>query len=635
ADRGGSMPRQGAAARAMFANAADRLREGVCGRGAMTAVEFEYLAVPSPHERLHHVGSFHCEIEAAKAYDDFLRQLCPPGARLMKSLNFPSLGEANFEEPLQDVRARALAGAATLVKEEQSFARLLTLFSVTPQAVTHEIIRVSGSSKVDALFSFKGLDRGLPLQVKAASMSGNFGRSYKFAHTRDYDGMLLLLIALDRDIMWATPGSTVATTSFSIQLDSERDKAYRVSDLGSALDQHFQDNATMSHVSLKHARLWCADRHQVEEHAHLQMADIFASVGFQLEKAHSVTEVDSMLVGKGCRWRIQEKSSSLHKAAGGRYLVHLRKGKFSRQAYSVSDFDLLLVYTACIDAGYVPTPELSWLERLLFDHRAPGHVILAGFKNKVIMSSAGGQRPPANRMTLQTFKARLGGASKGFKLLKKKRDALKAKFQALLKEIVDTKLAVGQSLKDGAFALAKAHYASSGDDIASTVIERAKKPTLTTKLYPDNVAGVSIPVFKMNYDSSQDSSAQTMGVGSGGAVLNATRETYVKAMECIVKLASLQTAFHTLDEEIKMTSRRVNALEYVLIPRIEELIHYITQEMDEEAREEFFRVKKVVEKKKVKMAREKELALKQGKEQVAAIDAPSILQTKKDDDLVF
>ena len=69
-------------------------------------------------------------------------------------------------------------------------------------------------------------------------------------------------------------------------------------------------------------------------------------------------------------------------------------------------------------------------------------------------------------------------------------------------------------------------------------------------------------------------------------------------------MASLQTAFHTLDEEIKMTSRRVNALEYVLIPRIEEIIHYITQaawgvnvwrlteEMDEQAREEFFRVKK-------------------------------------------
>mmetsp|Transcript_66826 Transcript_66826/g.146509 ORF Transcript_66826/g.146509 Transcript_66826/m.146509 type:complete len:248 (+) Transcript_66826:91-834(+) len=247
------------------------------------------------------------------------------------------------------------------------------------------------------------------------------------------------------------------------------------------------------------------------------------------------------------------------------------------------------------------------------------------------MSSAGGQRPAANRMTLQTFKARLGGASKGFKLLKKKRDALKSRFQALLKDIVDTKLKVGESLKDGAFALAKAHYASSGSDIASSIVERAKKPSVTTKMYPDNVAGVSIPVFKLLRNSSHEAIAHTMGVGSGGAVLNATRETYLKAVECIVQLASLQTAFHTLDEEIKMTSRRVNALEYVLIPRIEDIIHYITQEMDEQAREEFFRVKKVVEKKKQKLAKEKELA---EKNQAAAIDAPSILQ-KKDADIVF
>ena len=47
-----------------------------------------------------------------------------------------------------------------------------------------------------------------------------------------------------------------------------------------------------------------------------------------------------------------------------------------------------------------------------------------------------------------------------------------------------------------------------------------------------------------------------MGVGSGGAVLNAARDTYLVAVQCLVQLASLQTAFHTLDEEIKMTSRR-------------------------------------------------------------------------------
>merc|ERR1712151_636498 len=78
-----------------------------------------------------------------------------------------------------------------------------------------------------------------------------------------------------------------------------------------------------------------------------------------------------------------------------------------------------------------------------------------------------------------------------------------------------------------------------------------------------------------------------------------------KAVTQLIKLASLQTSFKTLDEEIKMTSRRVNALEYVLIPRIEETLHYITQEMDEQSREEFFLVKKVVEKKKLKMEKER------------------------------
>eukprot|EP00929_Paragymnodinium_shiwhaense_P073759 TRINITY_DN3767_c0_g1_i7.p1 TRINITY_DN3767_c0_g1~~TRINITY_DN3767_c0_g1_i7.p1 ORF type:complete len:366 (+),score=98.92 TRINITY_DN3767_c0_g1_i7:126-1223(+) len=221
------------------------------------------------------------------------------------------------------------------------------------------------------------------------------------------------------------------------------------------------------------------------------------------------------------------------------------------------------------------------------------------------MAGDGGQRPPANRMTLQTFKGRLGGAKKGHSLLKKKRDALKSRFQMILKDIVDTKLKVGQSLKDASFALAKSHWANTGSDICSQVIERAGKPSVTCKLAADNIAGVSIPVFKMLHDPAADAASQTLALGHGGAVVNATRLEYQKAVASLVKLASLQTMFKTLDMEIKMTSRRVNALEYVLIPRLAEVLHYVTQEMDEEAREEFFRVKKVVEKKKQKVAAEK------------------------------
>merc|ERR1712210_301446 len=99
----------------------------------------------------------------------------------------------------------------------------------------------------------------------------------------------------------------------------------------------------------------------------------------------------------------------------------------------------------------------------------------------------------------------------GFKLLKKKRDALKSRFQLLLKDIVETKLMVGQSLKDAAFSLAKANWAIAGDDISSTVIERARKPSITCKLVSENVAGVTIPVFKINHDATKDTAVQTLG----------------------------------------------------------------------------------------------------------------------------
>jgi V-type H+-transporting ATPase subunit D len=61
----------------------------------------------------------------------------------------------------------------------------------------------------------------------------------------------------------------------------------------------------------------------------------------------------------------------------------------------------------------------------------------------------------------------------------------------------------------------------------------------------------------------------------------------------LVELASLQTALESLDEALKVTNRRVNALEFVVIPRVENTISYIISELDELEREEFYRLKKV------------------------------------------
>merc|ERR1719498_1712679 len=168
-----------------------------------------------------------------------------------------------------------------------------------------------------------------------------------------------------------------------------------------------------------------------------------------------------------------------------------------------------------------------------------------------------------------------------------------------------TKKKVGIGMKEAAFSLAKANWAAHGADISSAVLERARKPSVTMKLAADNVAGVYLPTFQMAHDPVKDTAAATLGVAAGGQVIQSCREQHLKTLQLIIKMASLQTSFVTLDEEIKMTSRRVNALEYVIIPRIEDIISYINQEMDEQTREEFFRVKKVVEKKRQRLEKEK------------------------------
>ncbi|EER06781.1 vacuolar H-ATpase subunit D, putative [Perkinsus marinus ATCC 50983] len=213
------------------------------------------------------------------------------------------------------------------------------------------------------------------------------------------------------------------------------------------------------------------------------------------------------------------------------------------------------------------------------------------------------QMPPANRMTLQTFKAKGVGAKKGHSLLKKKRDALKSRFSQMLKEIVDTKKAVGENMADCSFSIAKARWAGDSDFV-QTVIQRVKKPSVTLKVSAENVAGVFLPKFDLQRDTTLDGPMMSLGAGQGGQVIQTCRLQHAKVLELLVRMASLQTSFITLDEEIKMTSRRVNALEYVVIPRMETIIHFIEQAMDEQEREEFFRVKKIVEKKKEKQAKE-------------------------------
>jgi V-type H+-transporting ATPase subunit D len=93
-----------------------------------------------------------------------------------------------------------------------------------------------------------------------------------------------------------------------------------------------------------------------------------------------------------------------------------------------------------------------------------------------------------------------------------------------------------------------------------------------------------------------------VGLGRGGQQVVHAKDTFQKTIGLLVELASLQTAFVILDEIIKITNRRVNAIEHVIIPKIENTIKFVISELDEQDREEFFRLKKVQGKKKEKIA---------------------------------
>lgn len=249
--------------------------------------------------------------------------------------------------------------------------------------------------------------------------------------------------------------------------------------------------------------------------------------------------------------------------------------------------------------------------------------------------------------TLGMMKARLVGATRGHALLKKKSDALTLHFRAILKDIVSTKETMGEIMRASAFALTEAKYAA-GDNIKHSVVESVSTASVRVRSSSTNIAGVRLPRFEHFTDSAaSDSKSALTGLARGGQQVQACRQAHVKAIEVLVELASLQTSFLTLDEAIKTTNRRVNALENVVKPRIVNTIGYIRGELDELEREDFFRLKKIqgIKKKQLdqqvnsaKQFAEDQIAEKMSLQKGISIKAAHnmlVVGGEKDEDIIF
>lgn len=234
------------------------------------------------------------------------------------------------------------------------------------------------------------------------------------------------------------------------------------------------------------------------------------------------------------------------------------------------------------------------------------------------------------RMALTNMKSKLKGAQTGHNLLKRKSEALTRRFRDIVKKIDDSKRKMGKIMQVASFSLAEVAYTTG--DISFQVRESVTTAQLKVRAKSENVSGVQLPIFESYVDG--QNAFELTGLGRGGQQVQKCKDTYIGAAKVLVELASLQTAFVILDEVIKLTNRRVNAIEHVTIPKYENTIAYIVSELDEQDREEFFRLKKVQSNNKKKNNRDND-------EENPLVETgelknpPNLLDNIRDDDIIF
>ena len=201
-----------------------------------------------------------------------------------------------------------------------------------------------------------------------------------------------------------------------------------------------------------------------------------------------------------------------------------------------------------------------------------------------------------SQMAKMLFEGKKKAAQKGHDLLKRKADALKAQFMQVTKALIEQKKDLGNKFNQSLIFLAKANFAAVGGDVNRIVDENVKNKAdvrLTLKTKP--VAGVTLPQFGLrNVDEEKYEENTILGITGGGQTLNIAKKNFYEFLKKIVEIATLQTSYLAIDESLKITNRRVNALEYIVIPKITYTINYIKTELDEREKEDKYKIKKVI-----------------------------------------
>ena len=194
-----------------------------------------------------------------------------------------------------------------------------------------------------------------------------------------------------------------------------------------------------------------------------------------------------------------------------------------------------------------------------------------------------------NRMELSKQKKRLVTAKRGHKLLKDKQDALIRLFLEKVKELRDLRAEVENDLINAyaSFLIAKGVM----DTSVSNVIFLSSGVSIDLKSEAQNNMGVKTPV----YGFEQNGNLHSYGLVGTSGELDVSLEIFSNVLGKLIKLSEIEKMVELMSIEIEKTRRRVNALEYRLIPQTEEIIRFIKMKLDEMERGNLSRLMRVKE----------------------------------------
>ena len=195
------------------------------------------------------------------------------------------------------------------------------------------------------------------------------------------------------------------------------------------------------------------------------------------------------------------------------------------------------------------------------------------------------------RMELSRLKGRLRTASRGHKLLKDKRDELMKQFLEIVRRNRELRSSV-----EAALGKVHASFTTASAIMSPEMLEQAlvyPRQSVSLEMSLKNIMSVNVPVYELVTDNDNPGEIYTYGFAMTSGELDDALSELDKTFKEMLELAQVEKTLQLLALEIEKTRRRVNALEHVIIPQLEETIGYITMKLEENERGSLIRLMKV------------------------------------------